>query len=233
MTTAGPEPFVSERKSEIPSVHAKTEWVFPSLTQAQMQHVLTRGALRPVESGEVLIEQGASNVPFFVVASGELETVNPSTGKSVLVAVSSPGMFTGEVGTLTGRRALFRVLVTRSGEVIEITRQAMLGLIQTDAELGELLMRAFVFRRLELVVANIGDIVLIGSKHSSDTLRLEEFLSRNDHPYAFVDLDTDADVQDLMKRFGVTSADVPVVICHGKRAFKNPSLGDHFKPYQA
>jgi len=59
----------------------------------------------------------------------------------------------------------------------------MLSLVQTDAELGEILMRAFVLRRVGLVAAGVGDIALIGSTHSAGTLRIKDFLMRNGHPY--------------------------------------------------
>jgi thioredoxin reductase (NADPH) len=76
--------------------------------------------------------------------------------------------------------------VTKPGKVIELDHQHMLSLVQTDAELGEILMRAFVLRRVGLVAAGVGDIALIGSTHSAGTLRIKEFLMRNGHPL-FID----------------------------------------------
>jgi thioredoxin reductase (NADPH) len=93
--------------------------------------------------------------PFFVVISGELEVVQPSTPLDILVTVHEPGQFTGEVGTLVGRRSLFRVHATKRGKVIELDRQQMLALIRTDAELGEILMSAFILRRVELIAARV------------------------------------------------------------------------------
>ena len=79
---------------------------------------------------------------------------------------------------LSGRRALFRWRVTKSGEVIELDRQHMLALVQTDAELGDIMMRAFVLRRLELVATGMGDVVLIGSCILPIRSRIKEFLVR-------------------------------------------------------
>jgi thioredoxin reductase (NADPH) len=73
--------------------------------------------------------------------------------------------------------------------VIEIDRKHMLALIQTDTEVGDILMRAFVIRWLELVSAGVGDIVLIGSMHLVDTCRIKEFLVRNSYPYSYLDLE--------------------------------------------
>ena len=83
-------------------------------------------------------------------------------------------------------------------------------------------MRAFIYRRLELIAQGLGDVVIVGSKHSSATLRVREFLARNGHPFAFVDLDHDADAQALLDRFHVTPDDVPVLICRGDVVLRNP-----------
>ncbi|HEY7415677.1 MAG TPA: FAD-dependent oxidoreductase, partial [Ktedonobacteraceae bacterium] len=133
------------------------------------------------------------------------------------------GQFTGEVGTLSGRRTMFRVRVTKAGKVIELDRQHMLTLVQTDAELGELLMRAFILRRVELIAAGVGDVVLIGSKYSADTLRIKEFLMRNGHPYSYIDLEHDSDVQNMLDSFKISASEIPVLICRGQLVLRNPN----------
>ena len=84
-------------------------------------------------------------------------------------------------------------------------------------------MRAFILRRVELIAHGLGDVVLVGSNHCSGTLRVKEFLTRNGHPYSYIDLDRDADVQDLLDRFHVAAADVPVLICRGEVVLRNPT----------
>ena len=108
---------------------------------------------------------------------------------------------------ITGRRALSRLRVSEPGEVLELDREQVLALVQTDAELSEILMRAFILRRNELIAGGFGDVVVIGSMHSAGTLRVKEFLTRNGHPHQYIDLDRDADAQDLLDRFPVTAAD--------------------------
>jgi thioredoxin reductase (NADPH) len=176
-----------------------------------------------MERGEVFYEQGESAASFFVVVSGELEVIRPSGGVETLVTIHGSGQFTGEVGTLSGRRTLFRVRATKPGKVIELDRQHMLALMQSDAELGEILMRAFILRRVELVAAGMGDVVLIGSTHSASTLRIKEFLMRNGHPYSYIDLERDPDVQNLLDSFHLAASEIPVVICRGELVIRNPS----------
>jgi len=99
----------------------------------------------------------------------------------------------------------------------------MLNLIQTDAELGDILMRAFILRRVELIAAGVGDIVLIGSIHSAGTLRIKEFLMRNGHPYSYIDLERDSDVQKLLDSFRIAASEIPVLICRGQLVLRSPS----------
>jgi thioredoxin reductase (NADPH) len=98
----------------------------------------------------------------------------------------------------------------------------MLSLVQTDAELGEILMRAFILRRVELVAAGVGDVVLMGSTYSADTLRIKEFLMRNGHPYSYIDLERDPEVQNLLDSFKVSASEIPVLVCRGQLVLRNP-----------
>lgn len=150
---------------------SRIEQTFPKLTPEQIHRITPRGKMREVQRGEILYEQGDNAVPFYVILSGELEIVRPlgTAAVETLVVVES-GQFTGEVNTLSGRRTLFRLRVSKPAKVIELDRQHMLAMVQSDAELGQILMRAFILRRVELVAAGLGDVVLIGSRHSAATL---------------------------------------------------------------
>jgi thioredoxin reductase (NADPH) len=198
------------------------EQIFAKLTPAQMSRIAAYGQARAIDRGEVLVEQGDSAIPFFVV-SGELEIVRPGGAAETLVMVCGPGQFTAEIAVLSGRRALFRIRARERSKVIQLDRQNLLALVQRDAELGEILMRAFVLRRIELLAAGVGDVVLIGSMHSAATLRIKEFLMRNGHPYSYMDLERDPDVQALLDEFHIPCTDIPVVICRGQLALRNPS----------
>ena len=208
---------------QTPSALDAATQTFPKLTEAQMKRIQAHGRLRPVQRGEILLEQGDRNVPFFVVVSGEIAIVRPTGTEETPIVRHGPGEFTGEVAMISGRRALVRARVTQAGEVIEVGREQMLALVQTDAELSEILMRAFILRRVQLIAHGIGDVVLVGSSHSAGTLRIQEFLMRNGHPYSYVDLERDPEVENLFARFHVGVADVPVVICRGDLVLRNPT----------
>jgi thioredoxin reductase (NADPH) len=214
---------MSNIRKGLPLTSSRIEKVFPVLTPAQINRIGAHGHISAVQSGELLIEQGDINTSLFVVVTGELEIVRPFGAQETLVTVHGPGQFTGEVNTLSGRRSMFRARVTKTGEVIELNHQQMLGLIQTDAELSDILMRAFILRRVELIAAGVGDIVLIGSTYSADTLRIKEFLMRNGHPYSYIDLEHDPGVQILLDNFQISANEIPVLIYRGQLVLRNPN----------
>ena len=214
---------MSNIRKGIPLTRSRLEKIFPKLTPEQIRRISSHGHIRTIQEGEVLVEQGDGFVPFFVVISGEIEIVRPDGSAEILVNVYDASQFTGEVGTLSGRRNLFRIRVAKSVEVIELDRHHILTLVQADAELGDILMRAFVLRRLELVTAGMGDVVLIGSMNSASTLRIKEFLVRNGYPYTYIELERDPDVENLLDSFHITTSEIPVLICRGDTVLRNPT----------
>ena len=209
--------------SSAPLPGAQTDRMFPKLTPEQMARVASHGRARRVEAGEVLVEAGEGTSRFFVVKTGQIDIVRTSGDAQEVVALCRTGQFTGEVNLLSGRRALVRLRVSEPGEVIQLGREQLLGLVQADSELSEIFMRAFILRRVELIARSIGDVVLVGSSHCAETLRIREFLTRNGHPYAFVDVERDPDIQELLDRFKVAIDDVPITICRGQLVLRNPS----------
>ena len=213
---------MSEARRGLPLTNSRIEKIFPKLTPAQIGRIAAHGRTRSVQPGDVLIEQGDTSVPFFVVITGEVEIVRPFGTNETLITIHGDREFTGEVNMLSGRRSLVRVRASKPGEVIELDHQDLLGLVQTDSELSDILMRAFILRRVELIAAGVGDLILIGSVHSAGTLRIKEFLMRNGHPYSYIDLEQDPDVQNLLDSFQIVASDVPVLICRGQVVLRNP-----------
>ena len=216
---------MSDAATPIPITQgAREERIFPTLTPAQVARVAQHGKRRAIAPGQVLVEAGDTVVPFYLVTAGRVEVVRTDRSGETLVAVHGPGQFGGEANMISGRRALFRARVGAGGEILELDREQLMRLVQTDSELGEILLRAFILRRTELIAQGLGDAVLLGSSHCPGTLRVREFLTRNGHPYTYVDLDRAADVQELLDGFQITQEDVPVLICRGTRVLRNPTL---------
>ncbi|MGA3212642.1 MAG: FAD-dependent oxidoreductase [Terriglobales bacterium] len=208
----------------VPSAFDANTQTFPVLTEAQINRLRPEGKLRRVEPGEILFEPGDTDVPFFVLLSGTMEIVQPGvTGEEVLIVKHNPLEFTGEMAMITGRRCLVRGRITEAGEFLEISPEGLRSIIARDAELSEIFMRAFILRRVALITHHLGGMVLLGSQYSPETLRLREFLSRNAHPYTYVDLDNDSTSQEVLDRFAVKRNEVPVVICGSGKVLRNPT----------
>ena len=208
----------------LPSALDVRTQAFPVLTAAQIDRVRPGSKLRAVNKGEILFEPGDINIPFFVLLSGRMDIVQPDLNGEMPVTTHGPNQFTGEMTMISGRRSLARGRVTEPGEVLELGAVALRSLVAKDAELSEIFMRAFILRRLELIRRGHGGVILMGSHHSASTLRLREFLTRNEHPYTYVDLDTDKASQELLDRFEVSVEEIPVVICDGRSVMRNPSI---------
>src|SRR6267378_2217325 len=207
-----------------PAQVARPAEAFPRLTSAQIARIEPHGRRRQVEAGEILGEAGEPVTKIFVVVSGRLDLVRPPRWVGEDVPTFSEGMFTGERSILAGGRFLARIQAGTPGEVIEVSRASLLDLIRTDPELSDIFLRAFILRRLQLIDPNFGDVQLLGSNHCQGSLKIREFLTRNGHPYRFVDLDTDADSQTMLDQFHVKAGDIPVVICRGTIVLRNPTI---------
>ena len=205
-----------------PPSRPRADRLYPTLSPAQLERVAAHGRRRQVAQGEVLQSAGEPAARCFVVVAGRIDAVRPSAAEEIVVSLG-PGMFTGEATMLSGRPGLAQIRAEADGEVIEIARDDLLALIQTDGELSAIFMRAFILRRVELIARGVSDVVVLGSTHCQGTLRVREFLTRNGHPHTMLDLDRDPGVQELLDRFHITAADIPVILTCGEVVLRNPT----------
>jgi thioredoxin reductase (NADPH) len=212
-----------DRTADNPFFLGRKAQMFPQLTAAQIARLEAHGTHRPTSRGEILNEPGDRNLPMLVVLSGSIDVIQSGMNGEALLVVHTAGSFTGEMSTLQGIGTLVRLRIGEPGEVLVINEDRLRAIIQTDAELSELFMRAFILRRVSLIKSQVGDVILLGSSYSAGTLRLQQFLTRNSFPYVNLDVNTDPAVHALMERFHVTADDVPVVLCRGAVVLKNPS----------
>ncbi len=202
----------------------RRDQMFPRLSPAQLGRIAAVGERRPIRSGEVLFELGEQNIRFFVVIEGAIEIVRPGDGREEQITVHGPGEFTGEINMLSARRTLVRGRALGDGSIVVVDREHLRALVQRDFELSEILMRAFILRRVALIAQGDSSLILIGSRHSARTLQIREFLSRNAQPFTYQEVESDPDVQALLDRFQVGVDDVPVVVCQSGQVLRNPSI---------
>ena len=196
--------------------------MFPHLTPVQIARLSAHGHKISTHKGQILAEPG-DRLPMFVVLSGSIEIIQPTLAGETLIVVHTAGSFSGDVGTLRGISAVVRMRVREGGEVLAIDEPHLRTIFQTDTELSELFMRAYILRRVLLMTSQTSDVILLGSTRAAGTLRLQQFLTRNSYPFVNLDIDTDPSVRDLLERFHVKVEDLPVVLCRGSIVLKNPS----------
>jgi thioredoxin reductase (NADPH) len=196
---------------------------FPVLTPAQIDRIAAVGRRCSTPAGEVLFDVGDQNSRFFVVLSGGIEVVQPVGNVENRIVVHGPGQFTGDIGMLSSRRSIVRGRTTGASELLVVDNNALRTLVQRDAELGEIFMRAFILRRVQLLDIGAQDLVLVGSRNSADTMRIKEFLTRNAQPFRYQDVETELGVEAMLEGFRVGVNEIPIVICQGGHVLRNPS----------
>jgi thioredoxin reductase (NADPH) len=208
--------------STLGAPNAETQ-TWPILTDVEIDRARPYGRVRQAELGEILYRPGDVGVSCYILLSATVQIVQPSIDGERLITNHCPGTFTGEAGMIAGQRALVLARVIQGGEVLELRPEDLRTLVARDARLNEIFLRAFVLRRLLLIHRQLGNVVIIGSRHSADTLRLREFLGRNGHPYNYVDLDLDNTSRNFLDRFSIAVSEIPIVICDGTTVLRNPS----------
>ena len=194
----------------------------PTLSGEHIDRIRRVAQVRPVKRGEILYEPSEPNVPIYVVLDGSV-TVGVDER---IIAVRKSGQFTGEMTVISGNRSLLTARVIEDGTLLEVPRDAVLSLMAKDTELGDILMGAFVVRRQVLIQLGEGNVILFGTKASGRTLLLREFLTRNNYPFTYVDLDTDTSFTELIEKLAVRSGEIPVAYCNNRYVLRNPSIGE-------
>ena len=202
------------------------EIAFGALSDANIAALARIGEERAVEAGEILFAEGDRDPCFFVVIDGAIEILESSTGVPRLVTVHGPGTFTGDVDMLSGRAALVTARVRDAGRVLAVSSERLHAAVSELPELSDVLLRAFLMRRTLLVRGGFRGLKIIGSRFSPDAHRLRDFASRNAVPFTWLDLETDAEAEQLLTRLGVAASETPVVLGRECRMLKNPSIAE-------
>ncbi len=199
---------------------------FPTLDEVQIARLsgCTAAVAKSFQDGETLFAVGDRDMKFFVVKSGEVAIIDCSGDEPKQLTVHRKGQFTGDISHLTGAPAVVSAIARGPCEVIEISRDALRRLLNQCPEMSDIILQAFIARRqlLQQSPAFIG-LRVIGSRYSADTFRIRDFLAKNRALFTWVDLESDPQVDKLLKQFGVTEADTPVVACAHCLMLRNPS----------
>ena len=207
--------------------YAREAQTFPRLSQEMMDRVAAYGREEPVSAGLALFTRGERSVDFFVVVDGSIEIFDEDSHHAPRVFVTlGARQFTGELDLFNDREIFVSGRAGADSRVIRIHRAEFRRLVTGEPDIGEIVMRAFVLRRVGLIRHSTGGTILIGPAHSADTLRMERFLTRNGYPHKLLDTEADPDAGGFLECFSLTSDQLPVVIVSGEQVLRNPSNAD-------
>ncbi|MFD6289665.1 FAD-dependent oxidoreductase [Streptomyces sp. NPDC060205] len=219
----GAPPVPDGAQESIPFETADSYGAYPRLRDDQIARLAQRGRSCAVAAGDVLIREGERCETFYVILKGSVAVVeNYGAPDEHLLRVHGPGRFFGELGLLTGQVAFYTAVVRDPGEILTLSMEQLRDLVTRDAALGDVVLRACLGRRAQLVGQGAG-FRIIGSRYSPDTRRLREFAARNRLPHRWVDLETDQEAEALLRRFGVGPEQTPLVIWRDTTLLRNPS----------
>lgn len=197
---------------------------FPVLDAPELEVLDALGSHRSVSAGEYLFREGDAAYDFYVVISGEVEILMRTDGADRVVTRHGAGRFVGELNLLTGLRAFVSARVTEPGEVLVVPRELLRDIIRTNPRLSDRILTAFLARRAALLSAPSAAIRVVGSRFSPESTRIREFLARSRIPHEWMDPERDEHVEDVLREFGVTPGELPVVIATGS-VLRRPTTG--------
>jgi thioredoxin reductase (NADPH) len=201
--------------------------LFLVLEPAEIERIRRFAELRHYENGEALFRIGESGHGLFVVLSGKVDLVRQDElGNSKPFLSSGPGGVIGEMAQLSGRPVMVDGFAKGAVDVLAIPPDRLRALLIAEAELGERIMDALILRRVGMIEKRTGGPVIVGRAEDGDVLRLKGFLSRNGHPYEWLNSDTDQKAKVLIERYAIDPAKLPVVMCPGGELLHNPTAGE-------
>lgn len=208
--------------------YARTAQVFPILSAEMLERVTCYGTVETMPAQAALYCRGDKRIDFFVVLEGEVgifRTEQGEGGTESLITTHCHGQFTGELDHVSARASLVTARAITLVRAIRVPAASFRRMLSAEPDLAELVMGAFILRRMGFLHHGEAGITLIGPAASSDVLRLERFAIRNGYPLQLLDAGTDAGARSL-NAFGLTAADLPAVLTPSRGILRNPSIAE-------
>jgi thioredoxin reductase (NADPH) len=203
--------------------YARETQTFPRLSEEMASRVASFGTEESLPAGTLLFERGQRGVDFFLVLEGALEIFETDAcGETSVFTVHTARQFTGEMDLFNDRQILVSARVREAARVIRVKRADFRRLVANEADIGEIIMRAFILRRVGIIRHGHG-VELVGPGHAADTLRLQRFMTRNNYPHRVLNTETDQDAGKFLECFQISPEQLPVLVLPGSVVLKNPS----------
>jgi thioredoxin reductase (NADPH) len=200
---------------------------FPTLSPEIVARLMPYGAEETLSAGTPVFARGDRRVDFFVVIAGSIDIIDMDAhGLAILLRTHRARQFSGELTLFNDREILLSGRTGEDSRVLRIARDDFRRMVSAEPDIGEIIMRAFILRRVGLIRHAQGAVTLIGSAHAAETLRLQRFLIRNSYPHRLLDTDANPDADGFIACFEIAPGQLPVVIGAHDRVMLNPSTAD-------
>jgi thioredoxin reductase (NADPH) len=210
--------------SASPTIEARQAQAFPVLAPEEVDRLVRFGTLQQFADGTRLYETGKPGPGMFVVLSGNVRiTRRDGHGHDLLIVEYGPGMFSGELGQLSGRRSFVDATAVGDVRTALLPPERLRAALIAEAALGERIMRALILRRVGLIETGAGGPLLVGSASSPDVTRLSSFLARNGIPHLILDPASDPDARLVVDRYAPSPAELPLALCPDGSILRNPT----------
>ncbi|MGN6482616.1 FAD-dependent oxidoreductase [Luteibacter sp.] len=205
----------------------RKEQTFPRLNDDMAARIVRYGVEELVPKGTMLFQRGQRRIDYFFVLEGSIEVYDVGDdGQPRIVVVHGVHQFTGEVDLFSGRQTMVNGRAGVDSRLVRVDPAGFRRLVTGEPDIGEVIMRAFILRRVGLIQSGQGGVLLAGSAHAADTVRLRSFLIRNGYPHRLLDTDRDDDARHLIEGFGLQPDECPVVILPDRRVLRCPATAD-------
>lgn len=209
------------------TVDTREQQRFPVLTADQLETArrFASGPETSFAAGQVIYGIGARDAPAWLVLAGSIKVVRrDGLSGEVEITTHCAGQFSGEVNQLAGRPSIAAGRAGPDGcTALPLDPGHLRALMVGSAEVGEIVMRALILRRVGLIEAGGAGTILIGLPGSPDIVRLQRFLTRSGLPNLVLDIRQDDEGRALVERTGVLPAELPLVVCPAGPLLRCPS----------
>ena len=204
---------------------AREAQTFPVVSEEMVARMARYGSEERFEARAPVFSRGDRSVDFFIVVEGSIEIfdIDEHDQPQVFVVLRAR-QFAGELDLFNDRSVLVSGRAGEDSRIVRVRRADFRRMVTAEPDIGEIVMRAFILRRVGLIRHVHGGVIVVGPAHTADTLRLQQFLSRNAYPHRLLDTERDAEAGGFLECFSLTAADLPVVIAPGHRVLRNPTL---------
>ncbi|MEJ1976027.1 MAG: FAD-dependent oxidoreductase [Acetobacteraceae bacterium] len=208
-------------------IDSRRHQMYPVLSPAQVETAMrfASAGARTFAPGETVFDVGERQAPAWLILQGSIEVMRrDGLNHEGAVAVEKAGQFTGEISQLAGRPSLAAGRAGPEGcTAFPFDAAHLRALVIGSADIGEIVMRAFILRRVGLIEASGAGSVLVGRPGAPDLVRLQGFLERNGYPQTVLNATDDAEGRAIVERLGVTHDELPLMVCPNGAVLKRPS----------